>query len=200
MALHASVAFLSHSAPAMVARGVIGLLFGALMLAWPGISPRVLTGVFGAYAILDGFAALVGAQRAAPRRNARLSAMVLEGLVDLAAGIVVLLAPGVTVRALLYVMAAWGICRGALEIAAAWRMRSVPAGADRAWLFALAGAASLLFGLMLAYYPVAGVLWMAYLFAGYVILFGVLLSWLGLTLRYLWWRSWRASRASFRSS
>ena len=57
-------------------------------------------------------------------------------------------------------MAMWAIVRGALEIAAAIRLRHI---LPRAWLLAASGAASLLFGVLLLLQPVVGLVTLVYL-------------------------------------
>ena len=52
---------LARSWWAFVLRGIVTLLFGLIALIWPGLTILVLTSVFGFYALLDGFFALVAA-------------------------------------------------------------------------------------------------------------------------------------------
>jgi uncharacterized membrane protein HdeD (DUF308 family) len=48
----------------LVVRGVAAVMFGVLALAWPGISALALVLIWGAYALVDGAAAVALAARA----------------------------------------------------------------------------------------------------------------------------------------
>ena len=63
----------------------------------------------------------------------------LHGIVGISAGVVTLLWPGITALALLVVIAAWALVGGALQVAAAIRLRKVITGE---WLLALSGVLS----------------------------------------------------------
>src|SRR3954467_14164646 len=88
---------LSRNWWAIVLRGIAGILFGIITFLSPGISLAALVLLFGAYAFADGVLAIVTAVR---RRGAdRWWLLLLEGLAGIAAGIVTLLWPGITVIA-----------------------------------------------------------------------------------------------------
>ena len=142
-------------------RGVAALLFGILALAWPVHTLVVLVALFGAYALVDGIFALVATVRAATRHRAW-GLLLLEGLGGIAAGIVTFAWPGITALALLYVIAAWALVTGVLEVAAAFTARAEVAPA---WLIGLSGVASVIFGMLLILFPGAGALGRRVLFS-----------------------------------
>jgi uncharacterized membrane protein HdeD (DUF308 family) len=127
-------------------RGLAALIFGLVVLLWPGAILAVLTLVFGIYAIVDGGILLVPALRTSGRGAQRWLPLV-EGAVGVVAGLVALLWPGLTVSGLLYVIVAWALATGILKIATTIVLRSE---VENAWLLAGSGALSVLFGVVLS--------------------------------------------------
>src|SRR5215470_1738558 len=130
---------------ALTIRGIVAILFGVFTFFWPAITLTVLALVFGAYALIDGVFTIVAVFRGG-RAQYRWWVLLLEGIVSLGAGLVTFLWPGITVVALIYVLAAWAVLTGLLELAAAIQLRKHITGE---WLLALAGIASFLFGVLL---------------------------------------------------
>jgi uncharacterized membrane protein HdeD (DUF308 family) len=159
-------------------RGLAGILFGIITLVAPGVSLAALVLLFGAYAFADGILALVTAVR--HRGEGRWGMLLLEGLVGIAAAAVTVLWPGITAIALLYLIAAWAIVTGVLELVAAVRLRREIKGE---WLLALGGIASIAFGVLVALYPAAGALTVVLWIGAYALVFGMLLVVLSFRLR-----------------
>jgi uncharacterized membrane protein HdeD (DUF308 family) len=155
-----------------------GILFGIITFISPAISLAALVLVFGAYAFADGVLSIVSAVRR--RGEGRWWMLLLEGLVGIAAGIVTLFWPGITAIALLYVIAAWAIVTGVLELIAAVRLRKEIRGE---WLLALGGIASIAFGVLVALFPGPGALALVLWIGAYALVFGVLLVVLSFKLR-----------------
>jgi uncharacterized membrane protein HdeD (DUF308 family) len=165
---------------ALALRGVAGILFGILTFVWPGISLAALVFLFGAYAFADGVLAIVTAVR---RRGVdRWWLLLLQGIVGVGAGVVTWLWPGITALALLAVIAAWALMGGALQIAAAIRLRKVISGE---WLLALGGVLSIALGVLLLLFPGPGALALVIWIGAYAFVTGILLLALGFRLRGL---------------
>lgn len=162
-------------------RGILALVFGVLALVWPAITVRVLVILFGVYAVVDGlfslFSALVN-----PRRQRGWWLLLIEAVAGVAAGIVAFVWPQITAFALLYLIAAWAILTGILELIAAFQLRREVEGE---WMLVLAGVVSILLGLLLALRPGSGVIAVVWFIGAYAIVFGVLLIILGFRLRSL---------------
>lgn len=163
----------------LVIRGAVGILMGLLTFLWPGVTLAAMVILFGAYSLVDGVFTLLSAVKAA-QAHERWIALVLSGLVGIAAGVVTFGWPAITAVALVFVIAAWAIITGILEIVAALRLRRHIEGE---WLLGLIGIASLLFGVLLTIAPLAGALVIAIWVGAYALVSGVLLVSLGLRLR-----------------
>ena len=152
-------------------RGVVGVIFAVLAFAWPGATLISLVFVYGAYAILDGVFALYMTYLAA-RQERRSWPYLLEGLAGIGAGILAFALPGITALVLLYLIAAWAIVTGVVEIVAAIDLRKQM---QNEWLLGLAGALSIIFGIVVAVFPDAGALAVVWTVGAYALLFGVTL-------------------------
>ena len=167
---------------AIALRGVAAIILGVLTFVLPGLSLIALILMFGAYAIVEGILNVVAAVRRRPVEGSRWL-LLLEGLVSIAAGIVTFALPGLTALVLLYLIAAWAIVTGVLEIIAAVRVRKQIAG--EFWLI-LSGVLSVVFGAFLMIAPGAGALALVLWIGAYAVVFGALL--LGLAFRLRRWR------------
>ncbi len=163
---------------APVLRGVAGVLFGVLTFLMPAVTLAGLIVLFGAYAIVDGIFNIVGAFTG--RTGRPWWQLGLEGVISIAAGVVTLALPGLTALVLLWIIGGWAIVTGALEIAAAIRLRR---HIDNEWWLAATGIASVLFGGLLFAAPVAGALAVTLWIGAYAAVFGALLIALGVRLR-----------------
>jgi uncharacterized membrane protein HdeD (DUF308 family) len=161
----------------LVLRGVAAIIFGILAYLWPEITFTVLVLFFGAYALWDGVFALIGAFRGPSDRR---WALVLEGLLGIAAGLIAFFWTGAATVAMVYVIAGWAVATGILEIIAAIRLREEIEGE---WLLLLSGLLSILFGLAVAFFPGPGIVAIAWIIGAYAIAFGILYVILGFRMR-----------------
>ena len=162
-------------------RGVVGIAFAVLAIAWPGLTLLSLVALFAAYAILAGIASLAGALRHRAGGDLRWDAVIL-GLVSIGAGLVAAYHPAATALLLVLIMGANALVVGVLDILAAIRLRRTIAGE---WLLALAGLASIVFGALVFARPGAGALALVWLVSLYAFVTGAFLLGLGLRMRTL---------------
>ena len=162
-------------------RGSLAVILGAAAFVWPGITLEVLVLLFGAYALADGVL-MFGFGLVAAEQHEQWWTVVLGGIVGIALGVLAFAQPGAVALALVYVVGAWAIVTGLLEIVAAIRLRQV---ISTEWLMALSGALSVLFGIVFLYQPGSGALALVYLFGFYAVLAGIAQITLGFRLRGL---------------
>lgn len=163
---------------AVMLRGVAAILFGLIAIFLPGVTLESLVLVFAAYMFVDGVLAILSAVKAA-RRHERWGLFVLEGLADLAAGVAALLVPGAALLVFIALAAAWGVVSGGFMLAAAIRLKK---DHGRAWLI-VGGLGSVAWGVLLAVFPIPGLLVLTWWLGAYALVFGVSLLALGWTLR-----------------
>jgi len=151
-------------------RGILGIIFGLLCVLTPGIAIGAFVIVFAAYMFVDGVFAILSGIRAA-RSGERWGLLVLEGIVDLAAGAIAIAWPAITIVALVWIVAIWAIVSGALMLATA-----VGLNLDYGrWWLALGGIASLVFGILLIIEPFIGAVVLTLWIGVYALVFGGLL-------------------------
>jgi uncharacterized membrane protein HdeD (DUF308 family) len=151
-------------------RGVLAIIFGLLCLLTPGIAVGALVLLFAAYMLVDGVFAIISGIRAA-RSGQRWGLLILEGVVDLAAGALAVIWPAITLVALVWIVAIWAIVSGALMLAAAFALNPDYGR----WLLALGGISSFVFGILLIIEPLIGAVVLTLWIGAYALVFGVLL-------------------------
>lgn len=151
-------------------RGILGILFGLILLLTPGLAVEVFVILFAAYMLVDGVFAIAAGIKAA-RNGERWGLLILEGIVDLAAGLVAVLWPAITLVALIWLIAVWAIVTGALMLGAAF---SLNLDHGRWWL-ALGGIASFIFGILLVIEPLIGAVVLTMWIGAYALVFGIFL-------------------------
>lgn len=164
-----------------VLRGILAILFGLLVFFMPGMALLTLVFLFGFYALADGLFSLAAALRwTGGAEQQPWWALLLHGILGVVAGFLALTLPGITAVVLLYIIAGWALATGIMEIVAAIRLRQQIQGE---WLLVLSGVLSIILGVLLALFPVAGALAVVLWIGAYAIVVGVLLLVLGFKLR-----------------
>lgn len=153
---------------AFVLRGIAAVLFGVLAFALPAAAMLSLVLVFAAYATVDGVFAITAAVRAARSRE-RWGLLVLEGLIDISAGIVAVVWPGITVVFFVFLVAFRTLISGGLLLVAGFQLDTQ----HGRWWMILAAAASVLFGLSLLIAPLVGAVVLTWWIGAYALLFGI---------------------------
>lgn len=160
-------------------RGFVALLFGLVVLFWPGLVLTVLAVLFGIYAGVDGAITFVPALRS-PNRGVQRSLPLTEGAVGILAGLIALLWPGLSATGLVYVIAGWALATGVLKILTAILLR---AEVENGWLLAGSGILSALFGILLAALARSDVPFLASFIGSFAVIVGLALIVFALRLR-----------------
>jgi uncharacterized membrane protein HdeD (DUF308 family) len=163
---------------AVALRGVIGLLFGLIAFLVPGATILSIVFVFSAYMMVDGVFTIIAAVRVAQRRN-RWGLLALEGVITIAAGVIAVLWPRITVLAFVLLVATWALFSGALAL---WSSFKLNREYGRWWM-ALSGVASIAFGVLLAIAPFIGAVVLTWWLGAYAFVLGGALLVLAFKLR-----------------
>ncbi|GAB3482432.1 HdeD family acid-resistance protein [Nocardiopsis coralliicola] len=158
-------------------RGVIAVLFGLIAVFWPGVTAVALAVLFGAWALVDGIFAAVQAFRSGTGER---TSLIVHAAVGVVLGLAALLWPVATVLVLTFIIGAWALVTGVLEIVGAVRLRKEITGE---WLYILGGVLSVCFGLLVFLWPIEGAVVIALIIGVYAIVFGAVLIALSLRLR-----------------
>lgn len=151
-------------------RGVLAILFGFILWAWPAMSLRVLILVFGIFVIAAGVFAILAGLRTEDTQGRWVR--IIEGVLAILAGMVALAWPAITAVALLFLIAIWAIVTGVVEILGAFRTGGA---GGMEWLLILSGVVSIIFGILLFVWPHLGLLALIWLIGIYAVIYGVIL-------------------------
>jgi uncharacterized membrane protein HdeD (DUF308 family) len=164
----------------VVARGIAGIIFGVLALAWPGATFVSLLLVFAVFAFFEGIANVISAISGGRAGEPRWGTLLLEGVLSIVIAALIVLSPARMALAMVWALGFWAIVTGALRIGAAIRLRKI---IEHEWLLGLAGLLSIGFGLVLMFRPLIGTLALVYWLGAYAIVFGVMQAVVGFELR-----------------
>jgi uncharacterized membrane protein HdeD (DUF308 family) len=172
---------LRHAAWVPILLGIVSIAFGVACFVVPGTAVSGLVALFGAYAFLAGILGIYWALTLASEHQPWLG-LLFTGILGIAAGIIAYRSPGMTAQALLYVIAAWVILRGILDIVTAYALRQLVPGE---WATAVGGVLSIVVGYLLIANPQQGQTWVVWVIGVYAVLYGILMVALGSRLRSL---------------
>jgi uncharacterized membrane protein HdeD (DUF308 family) len=179
---------------AFVLQGILGIVFGILVLLFPDAALATFVALFAAWAVISGIGALAQGFREAQHRGNSWPYFLI-GVVATAAGVLAVLVPASTVVALIAFVGAWQLVTGLTEIYVAYRIRRE---IDNEWLIAAAGLLRAILGLVFLVMPGLGVVVSLVVIAANAFAFGLLAIVTGLRLRTL--RDRPSSSAGLRQS
>jgi uncharacterized membrane protein HdeD (DUF308 family) len=162
-----------------ILRGVVAIAFGIAMFKLPGPALLAFVYAFGTYALVDGVATVL-AVIASPRHGPVWTVSLAGGIFSLLAGVVALVAPGLSAFSLLLLIAMRALVTGLAEWVAAYHLHGTQSGAG---VLAVAGSVSILAALALMVDPGAGAITLSWLIGTYAIAYGAVAIALGMKLR-----------------
>jgi uncharacterized membrane protein HdeD (DUF308 family) len=148
--------------------GVLSILFGIVVLVWPGISLYALVILFGSYSLVTGAFGLVAALRV-PKMPGR-GWLIVSSLAGIAVGVVVFVWTDMSALALLYVIGAYAITIGIFTIGGAFWL---PLASSDKILLILTGFIAILFGVLMFAKPNDGALVLLALISAFVLVRGI---------------------------
>lgn len=150
-------------------RGVLAILFGILAISWPALTLRVLIFLFGAFVLLSGIFEVYSSLK--DRSVKYWWVVLLGGVISVIIGILAFAAPRLTALVLLYLIAAWALITGILQIVSGIELRKQ---IKDEWVLVLCGIISVLFALFVFVRPGEGALALILVIGLFAIVFGIL--------------------------
>jgi uncharacterized membrane protein HdeD (DUF308 family) len=161
-------------------RGVLAIILAALAFAQPAATLEAFTILLGAYFLVDGAISVFDGLGQQPEGRSRWP-LLIWGIIAILAGVSIFARPLYeSALTLTLVVGFWAVVIGVMEIVAGIRLREEM---DSEWWLILAGAASIVFGILIWINPLAGALSIAYLIGFWALIVGVVEIVLGFRLR-----------------
>jgi len=113
-----------------VLQGILGIIIGIMALAWPGITYLFFAYLIGFWAIMFGIFEIIGSF-AAPKevmvqQNMSKGLLVISGIISLLFGFLIVAFPGSGIVAILWIIAAYAIIFGIINVVMGFQDRNVP--------------------------------------------------------------------------
>jgi len=147
--------------------GIASVIFGVLAFINPGIALLVLSMFFAAAVLVDGIFNIVGSVQ--NREKDGWWVMLLMGILGLVVGGYALLNPPVSIMAFVFLVAFQAILLGVFLVMLGYKVRKAT---TREWIPYLAGALSILFGVLVLVNPALGGVSIVYVIAAWAIVIG----------------------------
>jgi uncharacterized membrane protein HdeD (DUF308 family) len=168
-----------------VARGIVAILFGLILLLWASPSLDLLVLSFGIFALLQG---ILSVAPGLSKLGGRIYFLLIEGVVGLLAGVFTFLGPGigrmlwpqVATKTLLIFISFWALLTGVAELIGSFRL---PGEMKEKWVITLSGLVCLVVGLIVLSRSGAGAAGNATVIGLFAIVFGALWLFVGFKVR-----------------
>ena len=152
-------------------RGLAAIIFGMLVLAFRGMSWQALVYLFSAYALSNGFLALMPSCLPSKRQPGSNGSVLISGI-SMVAGLAGLIWAGMSIACVILLIAGWAIACGLCEMWLAIRLHD---SLSSWWLMGSAGVLSILLGIALLLPVAEGAVALPWWIAGFSTVFGIAL-------------------------
>jgi len=152
----------------LILLGVLAIAAGIVAIAWPGVTVLAPVIMFAIYAFISALLHVIRAYRS--DAEGPVAGNLVLALVDIAAGVIVLVWPAATALVALLIVGIWAFASGFLEIIAAFGSDETPG--SRA-MYIIGGVMSVAFGIVLFCRPGLGAATLALLFGLFAVMYGV---------------------------
>ena len=136
----------------LIARSIANVIFGSLILLFPGITLAVLAVAFAINILIVGLFMLFEPAFDSTNKHALLT--VISGLLAIGAGVYVLSRPLAGVVILSIIIAAWALLYGLMDLFIGFKLSENKL--QGSWIYILIGILSLMFAVYLAFNPLEG--------------------------------------------
>jgi uncharacterized membrane protein HdeD (DUF308 family) len=150
-------------------RGLFGLALGVFALVYPTAMLGLIVLFIGAYLIVDGIIAVAKALRIL-RTDRHWWALLLEGILGIAVGIIMFALPLLSILSLALLVGFWAILSGVFALMTAIRLRVHVPGES---LYVLFGIVSIVFGIAVAFAPAVGLFYIVLMTSVYGFVMGL---------------------------
>jgi uncharacterized membrane protein HdeD (DUF308 family) len=147
--------------------GILSVIYGTLILAWPGITLKVFLIIIGIYLLVSGLLLTLGSLVG---RSGYWVGGAIMGAISAIAGLYLFAHPQISALAIITVIAIWSIVVGSIQIMAGFEARA------NDWWLIFAGTVQALFGLYIFANPKGGALAIIWLIGLSAVINGIVLT------------------------
>ena len=162
----------SPSRNSMILRSAVNILFGIVIILFPGISLLVVAIAFAINLLVLGMFMIFEPTIDTKNKHAVLTVML--GIVTVGAGVYLLSRPLAGIAVLSLLLAAWALLYGIIDIMIGLRLTE--SKSKSSWVFLLAGLISIVFAIYMAFNPLEGSLTLLWIVGIYSIAIGLVLA------------------------
>ncbi len=164
-------------------RGIIALLFAAVLFTHPALSVILIINIFGIFLFVFGlFTAIMSFIRR--KTDVLWSNHIIDAAISMLIGLVIWLWPGLTGLVLIYIIAFWAIISGIIQFVTAIRLRHLM---GNMMVGAIMGLLLVLVGITIVIHPASGL-------GAIAILIGIAAAIYGILSLIFSWQVWKAGR------